>query len=155
MKKKNCPNPKCFKFGKVLRVDDKAEWWKFGDRKILISCKAKVKAGIDLKAIPEEDIWVKGDALHVTIPKPRITSFNMDPNSVKVEMVDVDGFRFKFSQTEINNILQMGETSIRNTLSETGIYKEAEKNVISFIREFYQQLGYEEVNITFKEDNEK
>jgi hypothetical protein len=51
-----------YTFSKVLRVDDKVEWWKFWDRKILISCKAKGKAGIDLKAIPEKDIWVKGDA---------------------------------------------------------------------------------------------
>ena len=144
-----------FVFSKVLRVDDSAEWYKFGDRKILISCKAKVKAGVDMKAIPKEDISISGNSIDISLPKPRITSFNMDPNSVKVEMIDVDGLRFRFSQTEINSILQMGEKSIRNSLTETGIYKEAEKNAISFVTEFYQQLGFDEVNVTIKEQNEK
>ncbi len=142
-------------FSKVLRVDDPAEWYKFGDRKILLSCKAKVKAGIDLNAIPNEDITLKGDKITIQLPSPRITSFNMDPNSVRTEVVDVDGFRSQFSQKDINEILQMGEKSIRSSLLATGIYKEAEKNAISFIKEFYQQMGYSEVIVKIRKQDEK
>ncbi len=142
-------------FSKVLRVDDPAEWYKFGDRKILISCKAKVKAGIDLNAIQKGDIVVNGQEISIQLPRPKITSFNMDPNSVRTEVVDVDGFRDNFNQADINQILQMGEKSIRGALSETGIYSEAEKNAVSFVKEFYKQLGYTKVIVEIKEQNEK
>lgn len=142
-------------FSKVIRIDDPAEWYKFGDRKILLSCKAKVKAGIDLRKIQEGDIVENGQEIAIVLPPARITSFNMDPNSVKVEVVDVDGFRSGFSQSDINEILQMGEKSIRGTLGSTGIYQEAEKNAIAFIQEFYEQLGYTKVNVSIRTDNEK
>lgn len=142
-------------FSKVLRIDDPAEWYKFGNRKILLSCKAKVKAGIDMTKIRKDDVQVNGGRINITLPKARITSFNMDPNSVRTEVVDVDGFRSDFTQADINKILQMGEKSIRGTLVKTGIYAEAEKNAISFVREFYQQLGYDEVNVEIRKDNEK
>lgn len=142
-------------FSKVLRVNDPAEWYKFGDRKILLSCKAKVKAGIDLQNIQKEDIAIDGDKIIVQLPSPRITSFNMEPSSVRTEVVDVDGFRSDFSQTDINQILQMGEKSIRASLTETGIYKEAEKNAVSFVQEFYGQLGYSEVIVKIRSQDEK
>lgn len=144
-----------FVFSKVLRIDDPAEWYKFGDRKILLSCKAKVKAGIDLRTLQEGDIVVNGNQLSIQLPQARITTFDMDPNSVRVEVVDVDGFRSDFTQTDINSILQMGEKSIRGTLAETGIYKEAEKNAIAFVKEFYQQLGFRDVLVTLKNDYAK
>jgi hypothetical protein len=142
-------------FSKVIRIDDPGEWYKFGDRKILLSCKAKVKAGIDLRKIQDGDIVENGEEINITLPKSRITTFDMDPNSVKVEVMDVDGFRSGFNQDDINKILQMGEKSIRAALPETGIYQEAEKNAISFIQEFYAQLGYSKVNVIIRTDNEK
>jgi hypothetical protein len=144
-----------FIYSKVLKIDDSGEWYKLGDWKILISCKAKVKAGIDLTGIKKEDIVTKGTTIKVFLPKPKVTSFNMDPNSIKTEMADVSGMRFSFSQEEKNRILQMGEKSIRNGLTETGIYSEARRNVISFITEFYQQMGFEKVIVVIRGDDEK
>jgi hypothetical protein len=51
--------------------------------------------------------------------------------------------------------LQLGEKSIRDGLIETGIYNEAKKNVISFVTEFYQQMGFEKVTVVMKGDDEK
>jgi|TARA_R110000737_G_scaffold353481_1_gene405964 hypothetical protein len=144
-----------FVYSKVLKIDDKPEWYKFGNRKILISCKAKVKAGIDLTAIQKEDIEIKGDNIIIYLPKAKITSFNMDPNSIKTEMAEVSGMRSSFTQEEKNTILQLGEKSIRDGLIETGIYNEAKKNVISFVTEFYQQMGFEKVTVVMKGDDEK
>jgi hypothetical protein len=110
---------------------------------------------IDLTAIRKEDIEIKGNSLTIYVPKPKITSFNMDPNSIKTEMLDVSGMRFSFSQEEKNNILQLGEKSIRDGLTETGIYKEARKNVVSFVTEFYQQIGFKKVRVIIREDDEK
>ncbi len=144
-----------FIVSKVLKINDEGEWYKLGDRKILISCKAKVKAGIDLSNIRKEDIKIKGNTLTVILPRPKITTFSMDPNSVKTEMTNVSGLRYSFSQEEKNEILRLGEKSIRNALNETGIYEEAVANAVSFVREFYTQMGFDKVNVEIIENNEK
>jgi hypothetical protein len=134
-----------YTIGKIIQLDDNKEWYKFGDRKILISCKAKIKAGINLLELKVSSIQVDGDKITIELPPVQITTFEMDPSSVRTEMVDVNGFRANFSQTEKNKILRLGEKSIRANLTEIGIKKEAEKNAIAFVHDFYEQLGYKEV----------
>ena len=41
---------------KIVKANDNATWYKFGDRKILFSCKAILKAGIDLSKLEDSDI---------------------------------------------------------------------------------------------------
>lgn len=140
-----------YTLGKIIKLDDKGEWYKIGDRKMLISCKAKVKAGVNLGEIKDEDIKVKGKRIEITIPHAQVTSFDMDPNSIKMEMVEVSGFRFQFTQEETNIILQKGEKAIRKDMKELNILSDAEKNAKVFIKDFYKQLGFEEVIIHEKE----
>jgi hypothetical protein len=136
-----------YTIGKVVKLDDNKEWYKFGDRKILISCKAKVKAGINLMELKDSSIHVNGSKITIELPPVQITVFEMDPTSVHTEMEDINGFRADFSQTDKNRILRLGEKSIREHLEETGIKKEAEKNAIAFITDFYKQLGFEEIDV--------
>lgn len=144
-----------FVFSKVLDIKSPDDWYSIGNRRVLLSCKARVKAGIDLTKIQEHEIQFNGTEINIVLPPARITSFDMDPGSIKAEVVDVGRLRHNFTSTEINEFLKKGEESIRNTLSETGIYKEAEKNAISFVKDFYSQLGYEEVNVEIRKQNEK
>ena len=125
--------------GKIIKLDDiseEYEWYeydKYGDRKILMSCKAKVKAGIDLKKIDEDDINVNGSTIEIVLPPAEITSFSMDPSMIRTEMESVTGFRPSFTQAEKNGFLKQGEAAIREDLSSTGILEDAEENAISFL----------------------
>lgn len=145
-----------FTVGKIIKLEDayddqNSEWYeyykKYGDRKILISCKAKVKAGIDLNEIKESDIVVKGNSIEITLPKARITSFSMDPSDIHTEMESVTGLRSNFSQEEKNDFLKQGEEQIREELITTGILEEATNNAEVFVTDFYKQLGFEKVII--------
>src|SRR5690606_36117880 len=73
--------------GKIVKLDDKAEeWYKFGDRKLLIHCKAKIKAGVDLSKIKDGDIKVSGNTIEITLPPAKITTFSKDPNIIRTEI---------------------------------------------------------------------
>lgn len=139
-----------FTLGKVLKISDDQEWYKFGDRKILISTKAKIKAGVDLNALTEKDIEVVGKKIIIHLPAATINSFEMDPSDVKTEMVDVNGLRMGFTQVEKNAILKLGEKSIKKEMDTAKIIREAEKNALIFIEDFYKQLGFEEVEVDFQ-----
>ncbi|WP_343637054.1 DUF4230 domain-containing protein [Fluviicola sp.] len=134
-----------YTLGKVIHWDDKGEWYTFGDRKILLSCKAVVKAGVNLGAIKESDIEVKGNQITIQLPPPEIVSFEMDPDLVRTEMTDVNGFRSDFSQVDKSKVLQKGEESIRKDLKKLNILDEAEQNAKIFIIDFYKNLGFEQV----------
>lgn len=134
-----------YTLGKIIHWDDKGEWYMYGDRKILLSCKATVKAGVNLNAIKESDIEVKGNKITIQLPPPEIVSFEMDPDLVRTEMTDVNGFRSDFSQLDKSKVLKKGEESIRKDLQKLNILNEAEQNAKIFIIDFYKNLGFEQV----------
>lgn len=140
-----------YTFGKVLRIEDPGEWYAYGDRKILISTKAIVKAGVNLNDLKQEDIKVNGKTLSIDLPPASITSFQMDPNQIKVEMEDINWFRDGFTQQEKNKFLKEGEKKIRQEIEQTNILKDAERTSTEFITKFYKQLGYDSVRVTFKD----
>lgn len=134
-----------YTLGKIIHWDDEGEWYMYGDRKILLSCKATVKAGVNLNAIKESDIEVKGNKIIIQLPPPEIVSFEMDPDLVRTEMTDVNGFRSDFSQLDKSKVLKKGEESIRKDLQKLNILDEAEQNAKIFIVDFYKNLGFEQV----------
>ena len=121
---------------------------KIGERKLLISCKAKVKAGIDLTKIKEGAIKVSGNTIEITLPPAEITSFSMDPNSVRTEMENISGFRDEFTQKEKTEFLQQGEEAIKNDMADSEILDDARSNVEMFLEDFYKQLGFKQVIIS-------
>jgi hypothetical protein len=132
---------------KIIELNDNNDWYKWGDRKILISCRAKIKAGIALNEIRDNAISVQGKRILIQLPPPKIVSFEMDPETIQTELTEVNGFRAHFSQTDKQAILQQGERAIRNDLSQLQLLDDAEKNAIVFLTDFYKQLGFEEVII--------
>lgn len=132
---------------KIIKLNDKGDWYTWGDRKILISCKAKIKAGVNLNRLAPEDIKVEGKKITIELPEAEIISFEMNPDQIKTEMIDVSGFRADFSQKEKNHILQLGEKSIRKDLKQLNILQDAETNAIIFLTDFYKNLGFEEIII--------
>lgn len=134
-----------YTLGKIIQWNDEGEWYKYGDRKILLSCKATVKAGVNLNTIKESDIQVDGKKITIQLPPPEIVSFEMDPDLVRTEMTDVNGFRSEFTQVDKSKVLQKGEESIRKDLQKLNILDEAEQNAKIFIVDFYKNLGFEQV----------
>lgn len=134
--------------------DDIRSWTKFGDRKILISCRAKIKAGVDLKKIRKEDIHVNGNSIAIVLPAAEVTEFTMEPKHIKTEVESVSWFRDHFTQKEKNDFLKQGETAIRRDLENSGIYSNAEHEAEVFITDFYKRQGFEKVIVSFEKRNE-
>jgi hypothetical protein len=139
-----------YTIGKIIKLTDPPEWYKIGDRKILISCKAKIKAGVDLKKIEEGDIYVNGNTITIELPPAEITSFTMDPKLTHTEMESVSGFRQGFTQQEKNDYMRQGEAAIRRDMKDTKILEDARVNAVIFLTDFYKQMGFEKVIVETK-----
>lgn len=140
---------------KVVKANDESSYT-IGDRKILFSCKAIVKAGIDLSKLTDDDIKLnqeKKEAI-ITLPVPQVLSFNMPLEDAKLVYEKVGALRFDFTAEERNKLLIQGEENIRTDLERLGILKDAAENTKMFFTTLLQQFGYKEVEIIYKEKEE-
>lgn len=148
-----------YKVRKVLSFEDKTNilLLKLGSRKLLLSCVADVKAGLDFDAFnPETDITVdqKAGSVSIILPAPSITSFVIDVNDIKEEYNVTTGARKKFSQEEKNEIVNQGRAEIENAIPELGILEDARENAVKRFTNLVGQLGFSDVNITFADEKE-
>ena len=137
---------------KAVRARDEGDWFKIGNRRILFSCTAHIKAGIDLSRIQVDKIVVDEQTRSVSLVLPRaaVFSINLPPEEIRLEYEDITGFRQKFSDTERQALLKQGERSIVRDLPGLGILAEAEANALEFFHPMLEQMGFENIQISFE-----
>jgi hypothetical protein len=134
---------------KIVKASDDQTWYKVGDRKILMSCRATVKAGIDLNQLSPEAIQVDGKKISVDLPSARVLSVDIKPEEVRTEFEEVGLFRSDFTAAERNSLMAQGEVQIRRQVGETGILRDAESQAGIALGNFFRSLGFSEVSIRF------
>lgn len=122
---------------------------KIGDRKMLFSTKATIKAGI--KLTPENyyvSIDEDAESVSLTLPKAEILSFDMKSEDSKLEYEQVSATRFDFNNIERQGFLKEAEAQIRADKS-INILADAEVNAEQFFRTMLSQMGFEKIEINF------
>jgi hypothetical protein len=139
---------------KVVKAEDNATWYKFGKRKILFSCKASLKAGVDLNELLKDSIIidVKQKSISLVLPKTKLLSFNMKPEDIRLVYEKTAITRFTFSNAERDMIIALGEKNIRESVADLGILTDAENNAKQFLESFLSQAGFATIRIRFSKD---
>lgn len=135
---------------KIVKASDNKTWFKFGERKILISCTGIIKAGIDLSSLKEDNISINNKDITLYLPAAKIITLNIPAENIKVEHQQTGFWRDQFNNEEQNALMIQAELQIRNTSDSLGILQSAQTNSQSFISGFLKRLGYKTVNIEFK-----
>ena len=139
-----------YKVKKIIKADD-AVWYKYGDRKILFSCPAYLKAGIDMREFSESDVTVdNAGGITVTLPKAKLLTFNMPADEIRQELSIVNGLRFDFTPEEKQQLLAQGQQAIADEVAGMGILDDAEANARHLFTALLAQLGYENITINFR-----
>lgn len=134
---------------KVIKASDNKTWFKIGDRKILMSCEARIKAGIDMSLIDTTSFNITGKSIEVSLPQPEIISINIPAESIKTEFEEVGVLRDKFGSQERDALAKQAETQIKNSIDSFGIINQAKVNTSMFVTSFLKRLGYENININY------
>ena len=135
---------------KIIKSNDQT-FYSVGDRKILMSCKATMKAGINLSKFNSDSVIINEEtkSVKVTLPKPEVLAFNIPAEEIKLEYEKVGTFRFGFTAEERNNLLKQGEEAILADANNLGILQDAEINARLFFESLLHQVGFENINIEF------
>ena len=142
---------------KIVKGKDKS-WYPFSGKSLLCSCKAYLKAGIDLENFnPMTDVTVDEEASMITIvlPSPTLLSLNMPVDSIDVQFERKEVLTKAFKLAQINDMLRQGETQIHESVPELGILDDARRNARQFFEPLFRHLGFTSVQIDFKDEKTK
>lgn len=145
-----------YEISKIVRHNDTTIWQIFGDRKLLISCKVILKAGIDLNKLDFKS-WVINESnktITIKLPNPEILSYNFPPEDINVAYEEVGILRSNFTESERLKILQIAENNLNAEIPSLGILDEAKKNAHNFFVPLFRSIGFEQVYITFESNKE-
>ena len=134
---------------KIIKASDNKTWYKIGDRKILMSCKATLTAGIDLSAIKREAVQIEGKNITLILPHSKMIAVNIKPEDIVEEYASIDVLRQPFTGEERNTLAIQAENQVKASIAELGILQTAETNAALFVNSFLHRLGYEKIVIHF------
>ena len=141
-----------YRVRKIVKANDEGEWYKIGDRKILLSCTAYLKAGIDLSSFGMDDVSLNRaeGTVTITLPHARLLSIDIPPYEIRHEFDRVSILRSSFTAEERNALLPQGEKQIRESVPSLGILPEAEENGRKFFESVFTRMGFSHVEVIFK-----
>lgn len=141
-----------YRVSKIIKADDEGAWYKIGERKILLSCTAYLKAGIDLATFGPDDVDVDwtGKRVSITIPHATLLSLDMPASEIRQEYDHVTMLRQSFTAEERNALLRQGEKQIRDSVPSLGILEKADENARRFFESVFQKMGFESVEVSFR-----
>jgi len=139
-----------YTLGKVIRASDDKTWYKIGDRKIIITCEAYLKAGVDLKSITPDNFFVHKDSMVVTLPHAQLFSLSIPPDKIQVAYEDLGTFRSVFSAAEREELVAQAEPQILSLADSLGILQTAENNAATFMQHLFQEAGYKKTSVHFR-----
>ena len=141
-----------YRVRKIVKANDEGEWYKIGDRKILLSCTAYLKAGIDLSGFSAENVDINrlDGSVTVTVPHAKLLSLDMPASEIREEYDHVTMLRHSFSAEERNALLRQGEKQIRDSVPSLGILEKAEENARRFFESVFTKMGFTSVEVVFE-----
>lgn len=134
---------------KIIKAADDQTWYKIGERKILMTCEATLKAGIDFSKIGTDNINIKDKEITLTLPHATLFSLSIKPEDIKVAYEEVGAFRDNFSSQERNMLAARAQQQIQASVDSLGVLQTAETNASLFVSNFLRNLGYEKVSVQF------
>jgi hypothetical protein len=140
-----------YTLSKIIKANDNKTWYKVGDRKLLMSCEAYLKAGIDLRSITEENIVQNDSLVTLTLPPAAIFSLNIPADKIQVQYQHIDWTRDAFSAAEREDLLAQAQVQMQQLADSLGILKTAEENGALFLQKLLQATTTKKVVIRFQQ----
>jgi len=135
---------------KVVKAADEQTWFKLGNRRILFTCEAQLKAGINLQSVKREHITIKDSSIQVLLPRATLFSLSIPAEKIQLHYEETGPFRSSFSAVEREMLLRQAEVQIRRLADSIGLLHTAEANAATFMKGLLRQGGYTDIQVRFQ-----
>jgi len=135
----------------------KLAWFiNLNEARFLAYSRAIVKAGVDLNKLTPDDIEIEGTSVYIELPAVEIINFSYPPENFTVdEFISDNAFLNKISIYDQEQFFREAEIDIRNNLKYMDIVKTTENKTRIMIEGMLKALGYTNVHISFKKEENK
>ncbi len=133
----------------------KLSWFiKLSEARFLAYSQAKIKSGIDLSKIHEEDIEIEGKRISIRLPPVKVINFSYPPSSFVEDSIisDTRAFLNTISIADQEEFFRQAELDIRNNLEYMGIVETTQEHTRTLLISLLKALGYEEIYLSFESD---
>lgn len=129
-------------------------WFRMNEAKFLAYSQARIKTGIDLKKIKEENITIEGTKISLILPPIEVITFSYPPSSFVEDSLisNPDRFLNSISLEDQEEFFRMAETDIRNNLQYLGMVKSSQEHTRKLLHTLLVSLGFQEIYIHFQDD---
>ncbi len=133
------------RFGGLLRAEDS----------ILLIAAADVVAGVDLAQMQDGDVVIEPGARRatITLPPVEILSARLDNDRTYVHRRDTDLLARRRDSLE-TDARREAERTLRQAAIDSGILDRAERNAARTVEALVRSLGYEHVEVRFRDREE-
>ncbi|WP_114751026.1 DUF4230 domain-containing protein [Pleomorphovibrio marinus] len=116
---------------------------------------AKVKTGINLSNILEEDVVIEGKKITLHLPPVEVVNFSYPPSSFVEDTLISNTNRFlnNISLQDQEDFFRSAELDIRESLQYMGMVKTSQENTRKLIQTLLSSFGFDEIYIHFKSDS--
>ena len=141
--------------------EDEKGIWIFGDRRMLVTFKAEIIAGLDMKDFnPKKDIILKRKAKSawIRLPDPVILSCDVPFDDINKEFEEVGFLRSPIKWEEVINVAMQGKETILKEIQDHKRYPildDAKANAQRTFTSLFNSLGYDEVEVVFSSEVEQ
>ncbi|MEL6591126.1 MAG: DUF4230 domain-containing protein [Bacteroidota bacterium] len=124
---------------------------KLKDSDFLAETEARIKAGIDLQKIREEDVKIEGNRIRIHLPPVEILNFSYPAENFKVDFNYYESSRAnRLTLDDLEQFYRMGELAIRRDMQFLGIEKTAQQRTRVMLGGLLKAAGYDEVYLEFE-----
>ncbi len=137
----------------VSTLNSKKKYW-FGNNQnaAVFNTEARVKFGIQLDKIRNQDVSINGDSITLRLPPVEILSFSYPHEKFKEihPLSNFDAIRNDHTKIlELDKVFRLAETDILKKIELLRLRGEAESKTTLFLEQFLNKAGYHNIIITF------
>jgi D-alanyl-D-alanine dipeptidase len=114
-------------------------------RKLVLVVKGKIKAGIDLQKLTDNDVFVQGDSVSITLPAATIQELITNPS-------DFDTFieTGKWEEQEINAVKATARRRLLQEAANQNLLAQASERATLVMEDFLKASGFKKVLVLHK-----
>ena len=113
-------------------------------KELVLVVKGKATAGINLKNLPDSNIFVQDDSVSLKLPRPVITDFFINPS-------DVETFyeQGKWTNEEVTAVKAIARRQLQQEANRQNLLGKAADKAQSVLTSFLQASGFTKITIRF------
>lgn len=130
-------------------------WFKFNEAQFMAYSQAKIKTGIDLSKMQEQDILISDNKIELKLPSIEVINFSYPPSGFIEDSLisNPKVFLNKINLEDQEEFFRLAELDIRANLPYMGLVKTTQDHTRKMFRLLLSSLGYTEIYISFKSDD--